>query len=628
MPSDGGCGKPAILFAGFRLEADGSLFRDESLIHLTPRELAALRLLLANAGQIVTSAQLKQSLWGDVHVTADSVPKCLSSLRARLQREDCIQTVYKRGYRLIAEVRQLNSPRANVLPRLAITPFTVDTGVPEHLGQAIADEAISRLSNSRNPPASILARDSVFILSRRGLTAQQIGQTLHADLVLAGTLRALTAHFRLRVEMIRVVDGVQIWVEDMIVEREKLAGLESNLAARLEFRLRAFPLDSNHGSSQTPRQTLPAAVLGGASPSEIAASVESLSISAEATLPGHSVDEPKRREAYEVFLRGHYEWQSLERHRMQDGLQFLTRATELDPSLIAAKIDLVRLCIAQAAHGFMAPAVAAEIVHQTAESIPDLPLRANAMLPSLGTVNFHFDRNLTAAEWAFSHSANMPHDPWTTRSRVMFALGRSRFDEAIELLDEAIFNDPFSPWLHSRLAWAYHLSGQPGESMNKMRQALALFPENEGVALYGSMILPFNGDTATGLQLAESLSARQPYFDQAAALHAYTLACAGRKEEALAIVERLRWMSRQRFVSSSFNPAVFVVLGDHDSALEDLRTVDQSRCPWFFLMLADPRLEPLHGYPEFKELQAILPAMEASARNQNVITEENMDLSS
>jgi len=614
MAPDSGRGEQEILFAGFRLEADGSLFSGETPIHLTPRELAALRFLLANAGQIVTPAQLKQALWGDVHVTADSVPKCLSSLRARLQPEDCIQTVYKRGYRLIAEVRQPNSPRVNALPRLAITPFTVDTGVPEHLGQAIADEAISRLSNSPNSPASILARDSVFILSMRGLTAQQIGQTLHADLVLAGTLRALTGHFRLRVEMIRVVDGVQIWVEDLIVERERLAGLESNLAARLEFRLLAFPLDSVQGSSQTPRQTLPAAGFSGESSSQVDAGAEFVSISAAAAPPAQSVDDSQRREAYDIFLRGHHEWQSLERHRMQDGMQYLTRATELDPSLLAAKIDLARLCVAQAAFGFMTPTVAAEIVHRTADSIPDLLNRANGVLPSLGTVSFHIDRNLTAALWAFSHSANMPHDPWTTRSRVMFALSRSRFDEAIELLDEAIRNDPFSPWLHARLAFAYHLSGYPGESMNKIRQALALFPENEGVGLYGSMILPFSGDTATGLQLAESLSARQPYFDQATALHAYTLACAGRKQEAVAIVERLRWLSRQRFVSSSFNPVVFVALGDHESALVDLRTAEQSRCPWFFIMLADPRLHPLHGYPEFKELQSILPSMEAAAQ--------------
>jgi hypothetical protein len=30
-------------------------------------------------------------------------------------------------------------------------------------------------------------------------------------------------------------------------------------------------------------------------------------------------------------------------------------------------------------------------------------------------------------------------------------------------------------------------------------------------------------------------------------------------------------------------------------------------------MLADPRLKPLHGRPEFIQMQAILPAMESAA---------------
>ncbi len=91
-------------FGNLHLETDGTLTRGDEVIHLPPKELAALKLLLAHAGQIVTHQQLKKELWGDVHVTDDSVPKCLSSLREALAPDDCIQTVYKRGYRLSTEV--------------------------------------------------------------------------------------------------------------------------------------------------------------------------------------------------------------------------------------------------------------------------------------------------------------------------------------------------------------------------------------------------------------------------------------------------------------------------------------------------------------------------------------------
>ena len=607
----------ALLFCNFRLEADGSLFRGATLIHLPPRELAALRLLLANAGQIVTHAQLKQALWGDVHVTADSVPRCLSSLRARLEPTDCIQTVYKRGYRLLAELQQYIAPRVEALPRLVILPFTGESGVPEHLGPAIAEETIARLSNTSTLPASIVARDSIFALYLRNLTAQQIGQTLKADLVLTGTLRALTSHFRLRAEMIRVADGIQIWVEDLIVERGRIAGLESDLSSRLGFRLSASPSDSGQGSTQVHMQQVRAddPAPGGA-PAESSLArwgTESTSISAAAAPTSEASLNSPHREAFEVFQRGHYEWQTLERHRMQDGMQYLIRAAEMDPSLVAAKVDLVRLCVTQSMYGYMSPTVAANLLYRTAESIPDLPQTAAAILPSLGWVNFHVDRNLPAALWAFSLSAHLPHDTFTPRERSQFGLSRHRFDEVIALLEATLLQDPYAPWLHARLAWTYHLSGRAAESMECLRHGAALFPGHEGLNFYGSMIHAYNGEAAHAVQLAEKVTQLQPHIDLLKAVHAYALACAGRTAEARTILERLNWLSHERFVLKSFTPAVHVALGDLDGALRELRSAESDRCPWFFQMLADPRLKPLQGHPEFDKLKAILTRLETSA---------------
>lgn len=572
-------GQSAFSFGGFRLEADGTLLRGETVVHLPPRELAALRLLAAHAGQIVSPQQLRKTLWGDVHVTADSVPKCMSSLRARLEPETCIQTVYKRGYRFSAEVRLHAETRLRALPRLAIMPFVSGYTVPPYLGPAIAEETICRLTGARPPSVAVLARDSVFTLAASGLTAQQVGEMLKADLVLTGTLRNLPVHVRLRAEMIRVEDGTQIWVEDVLVPRSRVAGLESELVERLVFRLNS----------------------------------EDVSISAVAEPTAELESDPRRREAYEIFQRARYEWQSLRRHEMQDSLQNLSRAAELDPSLIPAKVDLVHLCVTQAVYGFMSPAVAANLVRRTAESIPDLTLQAPAMLPSLGSLSFHVDHNLPAALWAFSQSAHLPHDPWVTRSRVMFALSRHRFDEAIHLLNDALLLDPYAPWLHGRLAWALHLSGRPAESVEQIRRSLTQFPDHVGIALYGAIILPFNDDAEGGVKLAEYLAAHQLHIDLVSALHAYALACAGRKDEARSILEHMEWLSRERFVLSSFTPAVYVALGDLDSAISELHTSADARCPWFFQMLADPRLKPLHGRAEFEEMKAILTRIEATA---------------
>jgi DNA-binding winged helix-turn-helix (wHTH) protein/tetratricopeptide (TPR) repeat protein len=568
----------AFVFGDLRLEMDGALQRSDAAIHLPPKELAALRLLLQHAGQIVTHHQIKQALWGDVHVTADSIPKCVSSLRERLQPdEDYIQTVYKRGYRLTVEVRKIEIMSPDGLPRLAIMPFGAKFNVAAHLGHAVAEETVALLIREQLAPVRVLARDSAFTLAARGYTAQQVGEALHADLVLTGTIRALPDHFRLRAEMIRVADGTQMWVEDLLVSQSRIAGMESELAQRLLVRL------SDGGLSLS-------------------------AAAAEEVEDNH----PNRREAYDLFLQGHHEWQCLQRHRMQDGMQHLFRAVELDPSFVPAHVDLANSCVAQELFGFMTPALAAEQVRLAAQAIPASREGSEAILPALGWVRFHVDHDLAGALRAFKTSAHLPHEMARTRVRSMFALSRHRFAEAIALLNAAIQTDPFSPWLIARLAWAHHLAGDSGKSLAQIERALDLFPHHESTSFYGTIILAFNGEAERAIALAENLVKRSPHFDLATTILGYALACGCRRAEARAILERLQWVSRERFVMNSFTPALFLALGEPDGALAEMNAAAEARCPWFFQMLADPRMKALRHRSEFARMLNLLDRMEAA----------------
>ncbi len=578
------------VFASLRLRPDGTLLRDEEEIHLTPKGLAALRVLLAYAGQIVTPQQLRQALWGDVHVTAESVPRCVSSLRTALLPDECIQTVYKQGYRLTVPVRAVEpSIASETPPRLAVLPFVAGIGVADHLGAAVAEETIVRLSRAfagRRAPFTILARDSVFTMAQQGYTAKQVGKALEADLVLTGSLRAMAAHYRLRTEMIRVHDDAQIWVEDFLVPQTRVAALESRLAERLVTRL-DFGL--NH-----------------------------ISLSASADDTREIENDAVRREAYERFQRARQELRGTQRTRMQDGLQNLLRATELDPLLLPAQLDLVNLCITHAVYGFLSPAVAAEQARRAARTIPRDNENAAALLPALGWIRFHMDRNLEGALHAFENSAFLPHDPAITHSRASFALSRHRFDEAIDVLESALREDPYSPWLHARLAWALHLGRRPQKSLEQIGYALVHFPEHETTQLYAGMILAFHGKHERALEIGEQLARSLPHCDLATGVHGYALARAGRAQDAAAIIERLQWLSRERYVASSFMPAISVALGDLEHAIAELRAAEEARCPWFFQMLADPRLDALHSHPEFERMRSTLEEMEARVVRERV----------
>ncbi|MGD0346511.1 MAG: hypothetical protein ABSA85_07135 [Terracidiphilus sp.] len=465
------------------------------------------------------------------------------------------------------------------LPVLAILPFSTGYEVPEYLGLAVAEQAMEQLRRARPATVSIAARDSACALARRGLDAQQIGKMLHAEFILTGQVLATPGRHRVRVEMMRVEDGASLWVEDVIAKRELVAELTGELVNRVTSRLHAEGIRIEARAEAAP-----------AVKREISQA---------------------QREAHELYLRARHEWLSIERHRMQDAMGRLLRAVELDPALMAARVDLAHLAIMQCVYGYLSPRIAAATVRRAADGIPGLNEQAEALLPALGWIEFHFDRDARSALRLMARSAGLPYDATNTRARCWLLLSRHKFGEAIEMLRASVELDPYSPWLQAALAWALHLAGERDASVALARKTIDSFSDFDKSLFFAATILGYNGEAARAIEVAESLAARSSHYDLAISAHAYALACAGRAEESHDLLERLQWLSRERFVLNTVNAATHVALGDAETALDVLRNANETRCPWFFQMLADPRLKPLKGRPEFAALEASRATMEA-----------------
>jgi predicted ATPase/DNA-binding winged helix-turn-helix (wHTH) protein len=91
-------------FDGFRLEPPpGGLWRGDVRLALRPRPLAVLRYLVAQAGRLVTKAELRQHVWGGTHVTDTVLRVCVQEIRAALgdaaAAPQYLETVEPQGYR-------------------------------------------------------------------------------------------------------------------------------------------------------------------------------------------------------------------------------------------------------------------------------------------------------------------------------------------------------------------------------------------------------------------------------------------------------------------------------------------------------------------------------------------------
>lgn len=196
----------SILHTAFRVgdwlahPLDNTLRRDDSEVRLEPRTMQVLVVLAREPGEVVSKEALLEAVWAGRFVTDDVLVGAVSQLRKALGDEArsprYIQTVPRRGYRLVAEVAELvadpESPDARpaptakvagrwVVPLLALGFLAVlllawarwsgapKTSAPSLVATAHSDEAVEAYLLGRRllaEPSSATGRDARHAFER------------------------------------------------------------------------------------------------------------------------------------------------------------------------------------------------------------------------------------------------------------------------------------------------------------------------------------------------------------------------------------------------------------------------------------------------------------------------------
>lgn len=113
--ADGGGSAPReYLFGSFRLDvAFCQLWRDDTIVALTPKAFDTLLFLLRHRDQIVTKGRLMRAIWPDTFVSEDALTQNIWAIRRALgddsEKQEFIATVPRRGYRFTAPVEERQS---------------------------------------------------------------------------------------------------------------------------------------------------------------------------------------------------------------------------------------------------------------------------------------------------------------------------------------------------------------------------------------------------------------------------------------------------------------------------------------------------------------------------------------
>src|SRR5579864_1107777 len=113
MPTDASS-RRIYEFGDWRLDPDEHLLlRQGNPVPLTPKVFQTLVILVENAGRLVPKDEFMRRLWPDAFVEEAALAQNISLLRKTLATSAingaAIETVPKRGYRLLAAVRALDA---------------------------------------------------------------------------------------------------------------------------------------------------------------------------------------------------------------------------------------------------------------------------------------------------------------------------------------------------------------------------------------------------------------------------------------------------------------------------------------------------------------------------------------
>lgn len=183
--------------------------------HVRPKLVDLLAFLASNPGRVISKDELLERVWHAEFVVESVLGRSVADLRQILQDDAAaprfIETIAKRGYRLIAPVRWIPSAGTGRRPSIAVLPF-VDLA-PGADQQYLCDGLVEELTNTLAgvPGLRVIARTSAFAFRNKEADVREIGRQLGVETVLEGAVQRIDERMRVTVQLIDTREGCHLW---------------------------------------------------------------------------------------------------------------------------------------------------------------------------------------------------------------------------------------------------------------------------------------------------------------------------------------------------------------------------------------------------------------------------------
>jgi TolB-like protein/Tfp pilus assembly protein PilF len=224
----------------------------------------------------VTREEIFEAIWGDRIVSDAALSGQIKAVRRALGDDGTSQrfiaTVHGRGFRFVQPVRHAGSRPAAAdqdrassevfaeiarRPSVAVLPFANQNRDrdEDYFADGISEDIITSLSKYRW--LTVIARNPSFAFRESKDSVRTIGEKLHADYIVTGTVRKAGTRFRITVQVVEAASEHSVWSErfdrDMVDIFDLQDEISELVASRIETEL---GLAEQRRAEKRPRKNL------------------------------------------------------------------------------------------------------------------------------------------------------------------------------------------------------------------------------------------------------------------------------------------------------------------------------------------------------------------------------------
>ncbi len=345
------------------------------------------------------------------------------------------------------------------MPSIAVLAFANRSASAddEYFSDGLADELLNVLAKIKG--LRVAARTSAFSFKNKATTVDEIGRTLNVTTVLEGSVRKSGNRVRISVQLVKVVDGYQLWSETYDRTLDDIFAVQDDIAQSVVKELRTALMGGAASPSPSSMQYVASDVA-----SEIAHATSTRS------------DSP---EAQRLCLQARFYFNKRRPDDVRRGVELCEQAIALDPNYTDAHARLAHGLLHKAFYGgamtFDGATVLALLRHAGVAAEAALRLDPTLAVPHMvqSWVAWIADHDGAASMRELRAAQSLaPTDAEVLRNVGYRQMELGQFEKAEAALSKGLALDPLSIALRINSAMLARHAGQPDESLRRLNAAL------------------------------------------------------------------------------------------------------------------------------------------------------------